>query len=375
MRVLITGSEGYIGTILAPYLMARGHDVSGVDTGFHRVGWLYNGVDRAPAWRAADVRQLSVDDLRGFDAVVHLAELSNDPLGQLNPDVTFEINHRGSVGLATMAREAGVERFVYMSSCSVYGAAADTFSTESSPVLPLTAYAQCKVLVERDVAPLGDDGFSPTFLRNATAFGASPRMRFDLVVNDLAGHAWTEKVIRMDSDGRPWRPFVHILDISQAIDCVLRAPRAAVHNEIFNVGSNALNYQIRDIAEQISGTFPGCRLHVGDSTGDDRNYKVNFDKIHERLPGFVARHDVASGARQLLEVFRAVDMSTELFESRGHTRIKQMRHLLETRQIDSHYYWTDPPKPADDDATDDDAAAGGRPAAASGQGVAELGSA
>ena len=154
MRVLITGSEGYIGTILAPYLMARGHDVSGIDTGFHRVGWLYNGVDRAPAWRAADVRQLSVDDLRGFDAVVHLAELSNDPLGQLNPDVTFEINHRGSVGLATMAREAGVERFVYMSSCSVYGAAADTFSTESSPVLPLTAYAQCKVLVERDVAPL-----------------------------------------------------------------------------------------------------------------------------------------------------------------------------------------------------------------------------
>ena len=221
-----------------------------------------------------------------------------------------------------------------MSSCSVYGAAADTYSTESSPLQPLTAYAQCKVLVERDVAPLADDTFSPTFLRNATAFGASPRMRFDLVVNDLAGHAWTEKVIRMDSDGRPWRPFVHILDISQAIDCVLKAPRDAVHNEIYNVGSTALNYQIRDIAEQISDAFPGCRLHVGDSTGDHRNYKVNFDKIHERLPGFEARHDVASGARQLLEVFQAVDMSTELFEFRGHTRIKQMQHLLETSEID-----------------------------------------
>lgn len=368
MRVLITGSEGYIGTILAPYLMARGHDVVGVDTGFHRVGWLYNGVDRAPAWQSADVRALAADDLRGFDAVVHLAELSNDPLGQLNPDVTFEINHRGSVRLATLAREAGVERFVYMSSCSVYGAAADAYSTESSPLQPLTAYAQCKVLVERDVARLADDAFSPTFLRNATAFGASPRMRFDLVVNDLAGHAWTEKVIRMDSDGRPWRPFVHILDISQAIECVLRAPRDSIHNETFNVGSTALNYQIREIAEQISDAFPGCELHVGDSTGDHRNYKVNFDKIHERLPGFRIRHDVGAGARQLLDVFRAVDMSAELFEFRGYTRIKQMEHLLATRQIDDHYYWIDRPTPAPPGADLEV-----QPAAAHGQGAVALG--
>jgi nucleoside-diphosphate-sugar epimerase len=352
MRVLITGSEGYIGTILAPYLLAHGHDVAGVDTGFHRVGWLYNGVDHAPSWRFADIRSLTVDDLRGYDAVVHLAELSNDPVGQLNPEITFEINHLGSVRLATLAREAGVERFIYMSSCSVYGAAGDGFSTETSELLPLTAYAQCKVLVERDVSPLATDDFSPTFLRNATAFGASPRMRFDLVVNDLAGHAWTEQVIRMDSDGKPWRPFVHILDISRAIECVLRAPRDAIHNEIFNVGSNSQNYQIRDIAEQISETFPGCRLVIGDSTGDHRNYKANFDKIHERLPGFETRYDVARGARQLLEVFQAVDMSTELFEFRGHTRIKQIKHLLETRQIDNHFYWIDPPGQAfrDDDA-------------------------
>ncbi len=345
MRVLVTGSEGYIGTILSAYLLDRGYDITGLDTGFHRIGWLYHGVDRSPAWLAKDVRHITVDDLRGFDAVVHLAELSNDPVGQLNPDITFEINHLGSVRLATLAKEAGVERFIYMSSCSVYGAAGDTDSTETSDVNPLTAYAKCKVLVERDVRPMADDAFSPTFLRNATAFGASPRMRFDLVVNDLAGHAWTEKVIRMDSDGKPWRPFVHILDISQAIDLVLSAPRDVVHAQIFNVGSNVQNYQVREVAEIIADTFPGCRTQFGDSSGDNRNYRANFDKIREYLP-FETRYDVARGAQQLLEVFRAVEMSTELFESRGHTRLKQIKHLLETGQIDARFFWVHPPLPA-----------------------------
>lgn len=339
MRVLVTGSEGYIGTILGPYLMARGHDVVGIDSGFHRIGWLYNGIDRAPAWINKDIRTLTVEDVRGFDALVHLAELSNDPVGQLNPDVTFEINHRGSVHLAKLCKQAGVKRFIYMSSCSVYGSAGDELSTEESPLDPLTTYAQCKVLVERDLKAMADDSFSPTFLRNATAFGASPRIRFDIVINDLAGHAWTEQVIRMASDGRPWRPFVHILDISQAIDCVLRAPRDIIHDQTFNVGSNKQNYQIREIAEIISETFPGCRLEFGDSTGDHRNYKANFDKIHERLPGFECRIDVARGARQLLDVFRAVEMTTDQFEFRGHTRIKQIKHLLATHQIDDHFYW------------------------------------
>ena len=253
---------------------------------------------------AKDIRSITVDDLHGYDGVVHLAELSNDPVGQLNPDITFKINHLGSVRLATLAREAGVERFVYMSSCSVYGTAGSVDSTETSDVDPQTAYAKCKVLVERDVRPLADDDFSPTFLRNATAFGASPRQRFDLVVNDLAGHAWTEKVIRMDSDGRPWRPFVHILDISQAIDCVLRAPRDVVHDEIFNVGSNEQNYQVRQIAEIIARDLPGLQLIFGDSSKDTRNYRANFDKIHEQLTGFESRFDVRRGAQQLLEVFR-----------------------------------------------------------------------
>jgi nucleoside-diphosphate-sugar epimerase len=356
MRVLVTGSEGYIGTVLCAYLLDRGYDVTGLDTGFHRVGWLYHGVDRSPAWVAKDIRNVTVEDLRGYDGIVHLAELSNDPVGALNPEITFEINHLGSVRLATLAKEAGVERFIYMSSCSVYGSAGDTDSTETSEVHPLTAYAQCKVLVERDVAPLATDGFSPTFLRNATAFGASPRMRFDLVVNDLAGHAWTEKVIRMDSDGRPWRPFVHILDISQAIDLVLRAPRDVIHGEVFNVGSNLQNYQVREVAEIIAGAFPGCRTQFGDSSGDHRNYRANFDKIREHLP-FETRYDVARGAQQLLDVFRAVDMSTELFESRGHTRIKQIQHLLSTGQIDARFFWIRPPAPAGTGA--DPAAAGG----------------
>jgi len=343
MRVLVTGSEGYIGTVLGPYLMARGHEIVGLDTGFHRIGWLYQGVDAAPAWLNRDIRNLGVDDLRGFNAVVHLAELSNDPVGQLNPQITIEINHLGSIALAQAAKAAGVERFIYMSSCSVYGAAGKSYSTEESEVAPLTAYARCKVLVERDVRPLADDTFSPTFLRNATAMGASPRMRFDLVVNDLAGHAWTERVIRMDSDGTPWRPFVHILDISRAIDCVLQAPREVIHAEVFNVGSNDQNYQIRQIAEVIGDTVPGCSVVFGDSRGDARNYRANFDKIHERLPGFQTRYDVARTARQLIDVFRAVDMTTEQFDFRGYTRIKQIKHLLATRQIDDRFFWIDEP--------------------------------
>ncbi len=339
MRVLVTGSEGYIGTILAPYLMDAGHDVVGIDTGFHRLGWLYGGIDRSPMWINKDVRHLTVDDLRGFDALVHLAELSNDPLGALDPTVTYSINHEGSVRVAALAKEAGIERFIQMSSCSVYGTSAGGFSDETAALEPLTDYARCKALVERDVAAMADDTFSPTFLRNATAFGASPRQRFDLVVNDLAGHAWTEKVIRMDSDGSPWRPFVHILDISLAIDCVLRAPRDVIHGQVFNVGSNDQNYQIRGIAEIIAEVFPGCELSVGDSRGDARNYMVDFTKINEHLPGFSCRYDVRAGAEQLLQVFRSIDMSTELFESRAHTRIKQIQYLLATGQVDRHLFW------------------------------------
>ena len=220
MRVLVTGTDGYIGSHLAPWLRHRGHDVTGLDTGYYAEGCLYDPAESLPTAVRRDTREITPDDLRGFEAVVHLAELSNDPLGQLNPALTFRINHEASVRLARLCREAGVARFVYSSSCSVYGAGADAVRVETSEPQPQTAYAECKVLAERDVGALAAPGFTPTFLRNATAFGASPRMRFDIVLNNLAGMAWTTHEIAMVSDGTPWRPLVHVLDICEAMACV-----------------------------------------------------------------------------------------------------------------------------------------------------------
>lgn len=340
MKVLVTGTDGYIGTLLGPYLMERGHDVTGLDTGFHRVGWLYNGVQKMPKAITKDIRNVTVDDLKGFDAVVHLAELSNDPVGQLMPNITYDINHKGGVHMATTAKKAGVGRFVYFSSCSVYGASATTASDENGHTNPLTAYAECKLLVEKDVKPMADDKFCPTYLRNATAYGASPRQRFDLVVNSLCGHAWCSKLIKMDSDGTPWRPFVHVLDICQAAACSLEADKKIVFNETFNVGDNSENYQVKDIAKTVAETFPGCELQIGTRGDDKRDYRVNFDKINSKLPGFKCKWSVKKGAEQLLKVFQAVQMPKELFESKSHTRLKQIQHLLSTHQIDKDFYWS-----------------------------------
>ena len=341
MRVLLTGSEGYLGCLLGPDLVRDGHDVVGVDTGFYKHGWLYRGVDRTVYTLDQDVRRLTVDDLRGFDAVVHMAELSNDPLGDLIGDVTYDVNHKGSVGLATLAKSAGVSRFVYMSSCSVYGIADGTVD-ESSPINPQTAYGVCKGLVERDVTALADDDFSPTFLRNATAFGASPRMRFDIVLNNLSGLAWTTKEIAMTSDGSPWRPLVHALDIGKAIRCVLAAPRETVHAEVFNVGSDGQNYQVRDIAERVAAAFPGCSTSFGEGGADNRSYKVDFAKITSSLPGFSCDWDADRGAQQLADVFSWIDLDPATFSGRGHTRLKQLEHLLRTSQVDPDLFWTAP---------------------------------
>ncbi len=339
MKVLVTGTDGYIGTVLGPYLMDRGHDVTGLDTGFHRVGWLYNGVRKMPTTITKDIRNVTEDDLRGFEAVVHLAELSNDPVGQLHPQITFKINHVGTVELAKKAKSVGVHRFVYFSSCSVYGASSSHASDENGATNPLTAYAECKLLVERDLKPMADDNFTTTYLRNATAYGPSPRQRFDVVVNNLCGHAWCNKLIKMDSDGTPWRPFVHILDMSQAAACTLEAPREIVHNETFNVGDNSENYQVKDIAKIVADTFPGCKLQLGTRGDDKRDYRVNFDKINSKLPGFKCKYNVAMGARQLLKIFQTIELSKELFESKAHTRLKQIQHLLATKQIDTDFFW------------------------------------
>ena len=341
MRVLLTGSEGYLGCLLGPELIRDGHVVVGVDTGFYRNGWLYRGVDRTVESLDRDVRTLTLEDLTGFDAVVHMAELSNDPLGDLIGDVTYEVNHRGSVRLAELARQAGVSRFVYMSSCSVYGIADGTVD-ESSAINPQTAYGVCKGLVERDVALLADDDFSPTFLRNATAFGASPRMRFDIVLNNLSGLAWTTGQISMTSDGSPWRPLVHALDIGKAIRCALAAPREAVHAQVFNVGSDEQNYQVRDIAERVAAAFPGCSTSFGEAGADNRSYRVDFAKISSALPGFSCDWDADRGAQQLAEVFARISLDAPTFTGRGHTRLTQLEHLLRTEQLDDQLFWTYP---------------------------------
>lgn len=349
MKILVTGADGYIGSVLTPLLLRSGHEVVGLDAGFYRRGWLFeDGCDRPPV-RFGDTRRAAEGDLSGFEAVIHLAELSNDPLGEQDPKITFDINHRGSVRLAELAKAAGVRRFVYASSCSVYGAGNDDARTEVSEVNPQTAYAQCKVLVERDVGKLADDRFTPTFLRNATAFGASPRMRFDIVLNNLSGLAWTTGSIKLISDGTPWRPLAHVQDIAQAMMLVLQAPREAVHNEIFNVGDEEQNYRIRDLAEIIARTFPGCAIELGGDASDNRSYRVSFDKIHRHLPDFRCRWSAERGARQLHDLFRRVDLTEEMFRYPPFTRLQQLRYLLQSAQIDGDFFWQEAsyPEPAE----------------------------
>jgi nucleoside-diphosphate-sugar epimerase len=342
MNILVTGADGYIGTVLVDYLTKRGHTVTGLDTGFYRDGCLYSDQPLTrPPCITKDLRAIAETDLSGFAAVVHLAELSNDPLGQHNPELTYAINHHGSVALARKCIKAGVSRFVYTSSCSVYGTGSGEFKTEESTTNPQTAYANCKVLVENDLSRLAGDDFSPTFLRNATAYGPSHRMRFDLVLNNLAGLAWTTREIKMTSDGSPWRPLVHVRDIAQAICCALEAPRSAVHNQIFNVGSNTENYQVREIAEIVAASFSGCTVTFGNSDGDNRSYRVSFDKINSALPGFKCGQTAAGGAAELYDLFRRIDMGADIFQFRAYTRLKQLQHLLRTGRINELLYWTE----------------------------------
>lgn len=343
MKVFVTGTDGYIGAVLAVRLLKSGHEVTGFDTGYYRAGWLFNApsyLDRSAHTVYGDVRQVTPEMLAGFDAVVHMAELSNDPLGESNRDVTFDINHRGSLQLANAAREAGVPRFVYTSSCSVYGVSDADVVDETAPVNPQTAYAECKVLVERDVGEMASTDFAPVFLRNATAYGASPRMRFDIVLNNLCGLAWTTGKIAMTSDGSPWRPIVHIEDICTAIECAIEAEAGRVSGQVFNVGSNDENYRIREIAEIVAAEFPGCEVTFGESGADNRSYRVNFDRIHSLLPGFSCRWSARDGARQLRSVFEKIQMTGEQFAAVPYTRLKSLNELRRTGQIDAENYWT-----------------------------------
>ena len=342
MRIIVTGCDGYLGSLLAPELIRQGHEVVGIDTGFYKEGTLYRSGKTVPLTLVKDIRQIEAEDLQGFDAVVHMAELSNDPLGQLAPTITYDINHYGSVQLAKIARMAGVKRFVYMSSCSVYGVSDHDYVDEESPTDPQTAYAVCKTLVERDLKLLAHPTFSPTFLRNSTAYGASPHMRFDVVLNNLAGLAWTLKEIRLNSDGSPWRPLVHGLDICGAISSVLSAPTEAIHNQIFNVGDTNHNYRVKEIAEIVASAFPGCNVSFGAPSADNRSYRVSFEKIRRHLPDFHCAWNAKLGAQQLLQLFKKIDMTPEVFSHRTFTRIKQLEYLIRTAQIDEQFFWREP---------------------------------
>ena len=267
-----------------------------------------------------------------------MAELSNDPLGQINLQVTYDINYHGTMEMAKKAKKVGVKKFIYFSSCSVYGAS-DQVSSEISPANPLTAYAKCKVLNEQVLSEMADSNFSPVFLRNATAYGPSPHMRFDLVINNLCGHAFTMGKIAMESDGSSWRPFVHVLDICEAVVCVLEAPRETVHNEIFNVGDTNANYQIKDVAKIISEILPECKIALNKQNIDKRNYKVNFNKINFKFPGFSCKRTVRSGVKELFGLFKKINLQKETFLAKNFNRIKQIEYLKSTNQLIDALFW------------------------------------
>ncbi|MDQ3705919.1 MAG: NAD(P)-dependent oxidoreductase [Chloroflexota bacterium] len=339
MKILVTGNLGYVGSVLTPHLRSLGHDVYGLDTGYYKECRLLETED-VPTVNA-DVRSVTAADLQGFDAVIHLAALSNDPMGEIDPALTDEINHLGSVRLAELAREAGVPRFALASSCSMYGVGGgDAALDERAAFNPQSAYARSKVDAESGISALATEDFSPTFLRFATAYGLSPRLRFDLVTNNLTGWAFTTGMIKIMSDGTPWRPLVHVRDMSHAFATVVEAPRELVHNQAFNVGRNEDNYQIKDIASVVEKVVPNSTVeYAGQAGGDTRTYRVSFNKIRQTLPNFQPQWSLEPGVAELYEAFSRLGLSQAAFQSKDFTRLEQLKYLMAQGQLDGTLRW------------------------------------
>jgi len=338
LKILLTGHTGYIGSVLGPMLQRAGHSVTGLDAGYFAHCTL--GSPPVVSGTQADVRDIVADRLGGFDTVVHLAALSNDPLGNLNAELTREINHRASVRLACAAKTAGVNRFVFASSCSLYGVAGDGMLDETAQFNPITPYGESKVLVERDVAALADDHFSPTFMRNATAYGVSPRLRADVVVNNLVGYAFTTGEVLIQSDGSPWRPLVHVEDLSRAVLAVLAAPRPQVHNQAFNVGRTSENYRVRDLADLVQTLIPGSRVRYASGAGPDpRSYRVDCSKIEDTLPDYRPVWTVERGIGELRDAFERHRLTESEFLGDRYFRIKQIQRLQRDGRLSTDLRW------------------------------------
>ena len=341
MRVLITGNNGYIGKVMTKMMLEQGSEVVGLDTNYYYdcdFGSTKNGEDKSRQINK-DIRNISISDLEGIDVVCHLAALSNDPIGRFTPESTKEINHIASVKMARLAKEVGIERFVFSSSCSVYGISETPNLTEDSELNPITEYAKSKAEAEKDISVLADDNFSPTFMRNATVYGVSPRFRIDLVVNNLVGYAFTLGKIVIKSDGTPWRPLIHVQDVCRAFIEVIKAPREIIHNQVFNVGLNEGNYQIRDIADVVGEVIPNCEIEYTYEHTDSRTYSVNFDKIHNALPSFKPEWDIHRGCVELHEAFKQYGLTYDELVGRKYVRLEQLKHLMENKEIDGKFYW------------------------------------
>jgi nucleoside-diphosphate-sugar epimerase len=339
MKVMVTGSLGYIGTILVPMLLQRDHDVVGVDTDLYQ-RCTFSGQLPEISTMYADVRDLKPEELTGYDAVIHLAGLSNDPLGDYRPELTEQINQTAAINLAQNAKTAGVKRFLFASSCSNYGAAGDQFLTESAAFNPVTPYGVSKVKVEAALTRMADTDFSPTHIRASTAYGLSPRLRFDLVTNNLTAWAFTTGLVYLKSDGTPWRPIVHVEDIARAYVAALEAPREDIHDEAFNVGTTTENYQIREIAEIVRDIVPGCKIEYAPDAGPDKRcYRVDCNKIARILQDFKPQWTARRGVEQLYEAYRATGLTLEEFEGPKFMRIAHVKKLVDEGRLDQNLRW------------------------------------